>query len=125
MVCVGTPARSDGTVNLEHVERVSGEIGRELTGAERFVAVVYRSTVPPGTVDGQLRPVLERESSRKADDDFGVAMAPEFLREGSGVADLTAFIVAGVRDERTLGSSPTFCRPRAADARALDRKASH
>jgi GDP-mannose 6-dehydrogenase len=105
MVCVGTPARSDGTVNLEHVERVSGEIGRELAGAERFVAVVFRSTVPPGTVDGQLRPVLERESSRKADDDFGVAMAPEFLREGSGVADFfePPFIVAGVRDERTLG----------------------
>jgi GDP-mannose 6-dehydrogenase len=104
MVCVGTPARSDGTVNLEHVERVSAEIGRELARAGRFVAVVYRSTVPPGTVDGQLRPVLERESSLRADDEFGVAMAPEFLREGSGVADFfePPFIVAGVRDERTL-----------------------
>jgi GDP-mannose 6-dehydrogenase len=104
MVCVGTPARSDGTVNLEHVERVSAEIGRELARAGRFVAVVYRSTVPPGTVDGQLRPVLERESSLRADDDIGVAMAPEFLREGSGVADFfePPFIVAGVRDERTL-----------------------
>jgi GDP-mannose 6-dehydrogenase len=105
MVCVGTPARSDGTVNLEHVERVSAEIGRELARAERFIAVVYRSTVPPGTVDGQLRPVLERESSLRADDDFAVAMAPEFLREGSGVADFfePPFIVAGVRDERTFG----------------------
>jgi GDP-mannose 6-dehydrogenase len=104
MVCVGTPARSDGTVNLEHIERVSGEIGRELARIQKFVAVVYRSTVPPGTVDGQLRPVLERESSLRADDDFGVAMAPEFLREGSGVADFfePPFIVAGVRDERTL-----------------------
>jgi GDP-mannose 6-dehydrogenase len=105
MVCVGTPARSDGTVNLEHVERVSAEIGRELTRADKFVAVVYRSTVPPGTVDGHLRPVLERESSLRADDDFGVAMTPEFLREGSGVADFfePPFIVAGVRDQRTLG----------------------
>jgi GDP-mannose 6-dehydrogenase len=104
MVCVGTPARSDGTVNLEHVESVSAEIGRQLARAERFVAVVYRSTVPPGTVDGPLRRVLERESSLRADDDFGVAMAPEFLREGSGVADFfePPFIVAGVRDERTL-----------------------
>ena len=104
MVCVGTPARSDGTVNLEHVERVSAEIGRELARAEKFVAVVYRSTVPPGTVDGHMRPVLERESSLRTDEDFGVAMAPEFLREGSGVADFfePPFIVAGVRDERTL-----------------------
>jgi GDP-mannose 6-dehydrogenase len=104
MVCVGTPARSDGTVNLEHVERVSGEIGRELATADRFIAVVYRSTVPPGTVDGRLRPVLERQSSLRADKDFGVAMAPEFLREGSGVSDFfePPFIVAGVRDDRTL-----------------------
>jgi GDP-mannose 6-dehydrogenase len=104
MVCVGTPARSDGTVNLKHVERVSAEIGRELARLQKFVAVVYRSTVPPGTVDAQLRPVLERESSLRADDDFGLAMTPEFLREGSGVADFfePPFIVAGVRDERTL-----------------------
>jgi GDP-mannose 6-dehydrogenase len=105
IVCVGTPARSDGTVNLEYVERVSEQIGCELARAVGFVAVVYRSTVPPGTVDGQLRLVLERESGRRADEDFGVAMAPEFLREGSGVADFfePPFIVAGVRDERTLG----------------------
>jgi GDP-mannose 6-dehydrogenase len=105
MVCVGTPARSDGTVNLEHVDRVSTEIGRELSRADKFIAVVYRSTVPPGTVDGRLRPMLERESALRADEDFGVAMAPEFLREGSGVADFfePPFIVAGVRDERTLG----------------------
>jgi GDP-mannose 6-dehydrogenase len=104
MVCVGTPARSDGTVNLEHVERVSAEIARELARTDKFIAVVYRSTVPPGTVDGQLRPVLERESSLQADQGFGVAMAPEFLREGSGVADFfePPFIVAGVRDDRTL-----------------------
>jgi GDP-mannose 6-dehydrogenase len=104
MVCVGTPARSDGTVNLEHVERVSAEIGRDLAHTNKFVAVIFRSTVPPGTVDGQLRSVLERESSLRADHDFGVAMAPEFLREGSGVADFfePPFIVAGVRDDRTL-----------------------
>jgi GDP-mannose 6-dehydrogenase len=106
IVCVGTPARSDGTVNLEHVERVSAEIGDEVARAKEFVAVVYRSTVPPGTVDGLLRPALERASSRRADDDFGVAMAPEFLREGSGVADFfePPFIVAGVRDDRTLAA---------------------
>ena len=104
IVCVGTPARSDGTVNLEQIERVTGEIGRELARVERFVAVVYRSTVPPGTVEGRLRPVLERESSRQAGRDFGVAMTPEFLREGSGVDDFfdPPFTVVGARDERTM-----------------------
>jgi GDP-mannose 6-dehydrogenase len=104
VVCVGTPARSDGTVNLEHVERVSEELGRELATADRFVAVVYRSTVPPGTVAGRLRSILERESGRTVDEDFGLAMVPEFLREGSGVEDFLnpPFTAAGVRDERTL-----------------------
>jgi GDP-mannose 6-dehydrogenase len=104
LVCVGTPPRSDGTVNLEHVERITVEIAQEIRGSDRFVAVVYRSTVPPGTVDGTLRPLLERESGRRVDVDFGVAMAPEFLREGSGVQDFfdPPFTVVGVRDEQTL-----------------------
>ncbi len=104
IVCVGTPARSDGTVDLAHVERVTTEIGGELAHRDDFVAIVFRSTMPPGTVDGSLRPVLERESSRQVDRDFGVAMAPEFLREGSGVEDFfdPPFTVAGVRDDRTL-----------------------
>ena len=106
LVCVGTPPRSDGTVNLEHVERITVEIAREIRESGRFVAVVYRSTVPPGTVDGTLRPLLERESGRRVDVDFGVAMAPEFLREGSGVEDFfdPPFTVVGVRDERTFAA---------------------
>ena len=104
IICVGTPARSDGTVDLEHVERVTAEIGHELAHRDTFLAVVYRSTMPPGTVEGSLMRVLERESSRVADQDFGVAMAPEFLREGSGVDDFfdPPFTVAGVRENRTL-----------------------
>jgi GDP-mannose 6-dehydrogenase len=104
LVCVGTPARSDGTVDLEHVERITDEIAQQLRAAARFVAVVYRSTVPPGTVGAALVPRLEQESGRAADVDFGVAMAPEFLREGSGVEDFfdPPFTVVGVREERTL-----------------------
>ena len=69
-----------------------------------FLAIVYRSTVPPGTVDGRMRPILEEASGRKADDAFGIGMVPEFLREGSSVADFfdPPFTAAGVRDDRTL-----------------------
>jgi GDP-mannose 6-dehydrogenase len=105
IVCVGTPAESNGMVHLEYVERVSEEIGRELAQAKKFVAVLYRSTVPPGTVDGRLLRLLERESApKRIDHDFGVAMVPEFLREGSGVHDFfdPPFTVAGVRENRTL-----------------------
>ena len=99
LVSVGTPARSDGTVDLGFVERVTEELGAVVADRSSFLAIVYRSTVPPGTVDGRLRPILERVSGRRADDDFGVGMVPEFLREGSGVDDFFAppFTVAGVQ----------------------------
>jgi len=104
LVSVGTPARSDGTVDLGFVERVTEELGNAIVDRSSFLAVVYRSTVPPGTVDGRLRQILEQVSGRRADEDFGVGMVPEFLREGSGVDDFFAppFTVAGVRDDRTL-----------------------
>jgi GDP-mannose 6-dehydrogenase len=104
LVSVGTPARSDGTVDLEFVERVTEQLGQAISHRSSFLAVVYRSTVPPGTVDGRLRPILEAVSGLQAGVDFGVAMVPEFLREGSGVEDFFAppFTVAGVGDERTL-----------------------
>ena len=77
---------------------------RVVADRSSFLAIVYRSTVPPGTVDGRLRPILERVSGRRAGDAFGVGMVPEFLREGSGVDDFFAppFTVAGVSDDRTL-----------------------
>ena len=104
LVSVGTPSRSDGTVDLGFVERVTEELGRGRREPHVLPCVVYRSTVPPGTVDGRLRPILERVSGRQAGEHFGVGMVPEFLREGSGVADFFAppFTVAGVRDDRTL-----------------------
>ena len=104
LVSVGTPSRSDGTVDLGFVERVTEELGQVVAARTSFLAVVYRSTVPPGTVDGRLRPIIERTSGRRAGEHFGVAMVPEFLREGSSVADFFAppFTVAGVRDDRTL-----------------------
>jgi GDP-mannose 6-dehydrogenase len=104
LVSVGTPARSDGTVDLGFVERVTEELGEIIARRHTFVSVIYRSTGPPGTVDGLLRPVLERASGGRVDVDFGVGMVPEFLREGSGVDDFFAppFTIAGVRDDRTL-----------------------
>jgi GDP-mannose 6-dehydrogenase len=105
VVCVGTPPRSDGTVDLDQIKRVTVEIGRELGRAQRYVDVVYRSTVPPGTISELCR-TLEVESGLQPERGFGVAMAPEFLREGSGVDDFfdPPLTVAGVRDDRAFAT---------------------
>jgi GDP-mannose 6-dehydrogenase len=57
----------------------------------------------PGTINARLVPILERESGRKVDADFGVAVCPEFLREGCAVSDFfdPPLTLCGVRDERT------------------------
>ncbi len=52
-----------------------------------YCLIVIRSTVPPGTIEEQLIPILEKHSGKKAGKDFGVCMNPEYLREGSNEED--------------------------------------
>ena len=103
LVCVGTPSQHNGSLDFHYLERVAEEIGRWLAHAPGFHAVVFRSTMVPGTVNSRLVPILERESGRRADVDFGVAVCPEFLREGCAVSDFfdPPLTLCGVRDKRT------------------------
>jgi GDP-mannose 6-dehydrogenase len=100
IVCVGTPSTVDGGTDLTQVSRVVTAMGEALAGADRPHTVVIRSTVPPGTVDEILTPLLERSSGRTVGSDLQIAMCPEFLREGSSVADFFAppFLVIGGDD---------------------------
>jgi GDP-mannose 6-dehydrogenase len=87
IVCVGTPSRSNGGIDLTYVRRVCEQIGQALRDHPSFFTVVIRSTLMPGSVEDVLVPILEKESGRKAGVDFGVCMNPEFLREGTSVYD--------------------------------------
>jgi GDP-mannose 6-dehydrogenase len=87
LVCVGTPSGAQGSIDLTALERVCESIGAALPSTERRHTVVIRSTVLPGTTEETVIPALERSSGLKAGRDFGVAMNPEYLREGTGVAD--------------------------------------
>ncbi|MDB6127434.1 MAG: nucleotide sugar dehydrogenase [Verrucomicrobia bacterium] len=87
MVCVGTPSRSNGSIDLSYVRRVCEQIGQALKGRKDFFTVVIRSTIVPGSVEDILVPILERESGMKAGEGFGVCMNPEFLRESTSVRD--------------------------------------
>jgi GDP-mannose 6-dehydrogenase len=86
-VCVGTPSRANGGINTNFLERVCEQIGQALRKKNSYFTVVIRSTVIPGTVEKQLIFVLEFQSGKKAGVDFGVCMNPEFLREGTSLAD--------------------------------------
>jgi GDP-mannose 6-dehydrogenase len=87
LVCVGTPSNQNGSLDHRHVEKVCAEIASALASIDRRHVVVVRSTVLPGTAEGCLIPLLEEHSGRRVGRDFGFCVNPEFLREGSALAD--------------------------------------
>lgn len=101
MICVGTPSRDNGDVDLRFVLRVAEQLGdmlRVKLGGHTFV---IRSTIPPGTTEDRIIPVLEQRSGKKVCKEFGVCFNPEFLREGASVRDFykPPFTVVGTDSE--------------------------
>jgi UDPglucose 6-dehydrogenase len=79
-ICVGTPAREDGSANLLAVETAARTVARFATGP---VVIVQRSTVPAGTAH-RVRRALAQE---RPEIHFQVVSNPEFLREGQAIED--------------------------------------
>lgn len=104
-VCVGTPSLRQGKLDLSHIEKVAREIGAALKQKKSSHAFVLRSTVLPGTTDRLVRPILEQCSGKRAGSDFIVAYNPEFMREGSAVADFLQppYTILGASDSAQLG----------------------
>jgi GDP-mannose 6-dehydrogenase len=87
LVCVGTPSRPNGSIDLAYVVRVSQQIGEALRHKGRWHTVVIRSTVMPGTIDTHVIPAIEAASGLKHGKNFAVCSNPEFLREGTSIKD--------------------------------------
>lgn len=86
MLAVGTPSAPDGRIDLDAVTTAAAAVGRCLGGRAGRHTVVVKSTVVPGTTQSLVRTTLEKASGLPAGR-FGLAMNPEFLREGSAVSD--------------------------------------
>ena len=80
-ICVGTPSKNEGETDLSQVESAAKMIGESING---YKIIVNKSTVPVGTGDLVRRIVKENEITKV---DFDVVSNPEFLREGSAIAD--------------------------------------
>jgi GDP-mannose 6-dehydrogenase len=86
-LCVGTPSLRNGKLDLGHIEPVCRQIGQALKKKDSFHLVVLRSTVLPGTAESLVIPALEQSSGKRLGKHFGVCVNPEFMREGTAVAD--------------------------------------
>ncbi len=100
-IAVGTPSDSQGAADLQYVLDVARTIGLEMT--ERKV-VIIKSTVPVGTADKVKAAIAEALAERDEDIPFDVVSNPEFLKEGSAVADATRpdRIIIGAESEQAI-----------------------
>ena len=103
MICVATPSHPNGSLNTQFVATVSEQIGGGLRRRSGYPLVVFRSTLLPGIVEDVMIPLLEKTSGKHAGIDFGVAVNPEFLRQGSAVKDFfePPLTVIGANDTRS------------------------
>jgi UDPglucose 6-dehydrogenase len=103
-ICVGTPSRDDGSIDLTYVLSAGATIGKALRETPDFHPIIVKSTVFPGSTEGPIRSALEEASGKQAFVDFGLGSNPEFLREGNAVHDFCVpdRIVLGAKDARTM-----------------------
>jgi GDP-mannose 6-dehydrogenase len=87
LISVATPSNANYSPDLRAVDAVVRSIGEVLRRKPEAHVVVMRSTVPPGTTEERIRPILEESSGRRVGDGLSLVFNPEFLREGSSVKD--------------------------------------
>lgn len=101
LVCIGTPGNYNGSLDLSYIKNACQQIGEALASKARYHVVAMRSTMLPGTIEQTVIPTLEVFSGKRAGRDFGVAVNPEFLREGTSIYDFAypPFTLIGADDE--------------------------
>lgn len=111
-ITVGTPRNKDGSTDLTYVSSAARELGESLKKEKGYSVVVVKSTVPPGTTLGTVKREVESTSGRKFGSELGLAMNPEFLREGSAISDTLNpdRIIIGELDSRSGNSLLGFYR---------------
>ena len=102
LVSVCTPSHNNGSCNITYLIEVSKSIGMALKNKDTYHLIMYRSTIPPGTTQKILTPIIEKASGKKHGVDFGVCFNPEFLRESTAIKDFyeSAKTVIGSDDKK-------------------------
>ena len=99
-VCVGTPSAANGSQDQTAILRIARSIGHALANKSSSHVVVFRSTVVPGTTEGDVQNEIEKATGKLAGNSYHLCFQPEFLREGSSIRDYDhpPFTVLGSHD---------------------------
>ncbi|KAB1198198.1 MULTISPECIES: UDP-glucose 6-dehydrogenase AglM [Haloferax] len=117
-LCLPTPQKSDGGIDLSIMEAGAKQLGETLAQKSGWHTVVVKSTVVPGTTEEVITPIIEEASGTTEGELLGIGMNPEFLREGTAVHDFRhpEKVVLGADNERTLEDMHDVFTPLIADA---------
>lgn len=103
LICVGTPLKPDKTPDNTALISACHSVGE---GLKKGDLVILKSTVSPGTTDGTVKPILEKESGLRAGADFGLAHVPERIKEGHAIFEFrTIPRIAGGIDHRSAAAA--------------------
>jgi UDPglucose 6-dehydrogenase len=102
-LCVGTPSMKNGSIDISYLKEATRQIATILKNKKTWHLIVVKSTVLPGTTQRIVLPLLEKFSEKKVGTDIGLAMNPEFLKEGVAIQDFLQpdRIVIGFYDEKS------------------------
>jgi len=87
LISVATPSLPNYSPDLSAVDEVVRSIGSVLRTKDGPHVIVLRSTIPPGTTEDRILPILLDSSGRRIGEGLSLVFNPEFLREGSSVKD--------------------------------------
>jgi len=107
LIAVGTPLREKNMPDKSAILSASRAIAEGLEGGD---LVIVKSTVPPGTTEGDIKPILEEGSNLKCGEDFGLAHMPERIKEGYALFEFKTIprIVGGVDQRSAEAAASVF-----------------
>lgn len=102
MLTVPTPTLK-GKIDLSILKQASIDLGKRLKYFKKYHLVVVKSTVPPGTTENLVIPIIEKYSGKRIGKDFGACMNPEYLREEKAYDDTLNpwMVLIGEYDEQS------------------------
>jgi nucleotide sugar dehydrogenase len=85
MICVPVLFSDNNSPDFNSVNEVSSAIGK---GLKKGDVVALNPSVPPGTTEDLVLPIIEKESGLEVEDDFYMLYNPERIYEGCAIKDI-------------------------------------